>query len=75
MDLNHRVLFIKGQTFIKVQIGITNLRNIMVVIGSLIIIIYTVAFSIVDKEVPTTKLCTHESNDDLQIKLQYMVMN
>ncbi len=46
----------------------------MVVIGSLIIIIYTVAFSIVDKEVPTTKLCTHESNDDLQIKFQYMVI-
>jgi hypothetical protein len=46
----------------------------MVVIGSAIIVVYTVSFSIVDKEVPTTKLCTHESNEELQIKLRYMVI-
>ncbi len=38
------------------------------------IVTYTISFSIVDKEVPTTKLCTHESNEELQIKLQYMVI-
>jgi hypothetical protein len=47
----------------------------MVVIGSTVITTYTVSFLFVDKEAPTVKLCTYESNDDLQIKHEYMVMN
>jgi hypothetical protein len=62
-----RVLFIKAQKFVKLYVGINNLLNIMIFHGFFQVIFYTVSLHLVDNQVGTRKMCTHESFEDQKI--------
>jgi len=68
-----RVLFIKAQKFIKLYVGINNLLNVMIFHGFFQVIFYTVSLHLVDNQVGTLKMCTHESFEDQKIMEEFMV--
>ncbi len=67
-----RVFFVK-RAGIEIGIGIKPLLRIMIAIGVLLIVTYSLAFLSWDKKVPTQRMCTHKSTDFLDVLSSYSV--
>jgi hypothetical protein len=68
-----RVLFIKGQTWLKNWIGVGNLLWLMLTIGVLENIVITVLSLYVDEESIVKRFCNHLSIKDFEILEDYKV--
>lgn len=68
-----RALFVVAQNLIKTGIGAGKVLILMVIIGTALLSFYTTSVMFLDYEVPTTKMCTHSSSEDLVILIDYLV--
>jgi hypothetical protein len=68
-----RVVFIKGQTFLKKIISIKSLLHFLIFFGGIQIVVFAISFLILDDKNSTMKMCTHSSNMDIEIMEAYRV--
>ena len=70
-----RVLYIKAQNWLKLNIGIRNLLSLMIVAGIAQLVPFAFLLLLHDNENSTRKMCFHLSDSDLEIIDSYQVNN
>ena len=68
-----RVIFITAQGFLKGRVEERSLLNVLLLCGLTLVLYYSVTSLLFDDEVPTYKMCTHQSHEDRKIIRFYQV--
>jgi hypothetical protein len=69
----YRVLFVRAQNWMRDRIGKRKLFKVMLVIGIVLILIFSFLLAIFDSKNTTERMCFHYSIDDVNIIMDYNV--
>lgn len=59
--------------FVSIRIGVRTLLNLMLFLGTALVLLYSTLSVLFDDEIPSYKMCTHHSKEDFQIMQAYLV--